>query len=185
MILLLAVSKWRKNVKIMQTCGHRFTLASLGVIWPWMGVAASIQRVLATYPFRVRRWGYHCPAVPCISFLNSCFSGKVTLLLGQREWERKVNITKSVAVPFVRSVEVQCRGGLDKMIRAPGLCPQLDFCQAVSLTRMFFPSRCECSILRHWMLSSQPAFEEEVVGLVPSLAASEVGREAGKWESAL
>jgi hypothetical protein len=30
------------------------------------------------------------------------------------------------------------------------------------------------------MLSSQPAFEEEVVGLVPSLAASEVGRDAGK-----
>lgn len=37
--------------------------------------------------------------------------------------------------------------------------------------RVCFPSHCECSILKS-LLSSLLAFEEEVVGLVPSLACS-------------
>lgn len=58
-----------------------------------------------------------------------------------------------------------------------------------SLTSVKLSLRQECFFLpivsvpssRHWMLLSLPAFEEEVVGLLPSLAAGGVGGDAGKW----
>lgn len=66
------------------------------------------------------------------------------------------------------------------MVRALRVCLQLDFCQTVFLTGMFFPSHCESFILKTLNAFIMHAFEEEVVGFLPSLAASEVGGEAGK-----
>lgn len=64
------------------------------------------------------------------------------------------------------------------MERAQRICPQLDSCQTVSLTRMFFPPVVSTQPSGGCRLSSWLAFEGEVVGHVPSSAASRVGRNA-------